>query len=178
MAYLDAIREAMPRESLLVVDNTQLGYWADYFYASYRPGGYMAAKGSSIIGFSFAAAAGAKIACPDLPIAALIGDGGFLYSEQELATCQRHGIGFPVIVVNDNAYGVIGSLQRMAYNATHENELMNPDFLRLAEAYGVKGTYATSPEELGTALTEALAGEEMRVIELPLHIPEPPFFRY
>ena len=87
-----------------------LGYWAEYFYQSFRPGGLVTAKGSSIIGFSFPAAIGLKIACPERPVVAVSGDGGFLYGAQEMATCRRHGIGFPVVVVNDGAYGMIDLL--------------------------------------------------------------------
>ena len=99
--YLQTIRRVLPRESTLVIDSTILGYWAEYFYPSFRSGGLISARGSSIIGFAFAAAMGAKITSPDKPVAGLIGDGGFLYSSHELATCMRHNIGFPLIVVND-----------------------------------------------------------------------------
>ncbi|MCG6879776.1 MAG: thiamine pyrophosphate-binding protein [Deltaproteobacteria bacterium] len=178
LAYLHVIRSVMPRESTLVVDNTQLGYWSEYFYPSYVPGGWMGAKGSAIIGFAFAAAMGAKIAAPDKPVVSLIGDGGFLYSTQELATCVRHGIGFPLIVVNSRSYGIIGYLQKKFYRQEHETRLKNPDFVRLAEAYGIKGCRVTSPAELEEALEEALSSGEMRLIELMEQFPEPPFDKY
>ena len=168
----------MPRESTLVVDNTLLGYWSEYFYPSYIPGGWMGAKGSSIIGFAFAAAVGAKIAAPEKPIAAIIGDGGFLYSTQELATCVRHGIHFPLIVVNSRSYGIIGYLQNLFHYQEHETRLTNPDFIQLAEAYGVGGCRVTSPGELQDALSEALSAREMRLIELMEDFPEPPFAKY
>jgi acetolactate synthase-1/2/3 large subunit len=178
MAYLDVIREALPRDGILVPDNTQLGYWAEYFYPCYCPGGFVGAKGSSTIGFAFAAAIGMKLACPDRPLVALIGDGGFLYSEQELATCIRHKIGFPVIVVNDNAYGIIAYLQRAAYQKEYESRLTNPDFVVLAKAYGARSLRVDTPKDLKEILEPALASGDLWVIELHDTFPEPPFGRY
>src|SRR5262249_13042421 len=94
--YLDVLRSLLPRDSALVLDNTQLAYWAEYFYPSYQPNGVIAAKGSALLGFSFPGAIGAKVARPDKPVVGIIGDGGFLYTSQELATCVRHKIDFPL----------------------------------------------------------------------------------
>ena len=178
LAYLEALRNVLPRESTLVADNTQLGYWSEYFYPSFVPGEWMGAKGSAIIGFAFAAAVGAKIAAPERPIVALIGDGGFLYSSQELATCKRHGIGFPLIVVNSRSYGIIGYLQKTFHQHEYETRLENPDFVQLAGAYGVEGCRVTSPSQLKDALIEALFSGEMRLIELVADFPAPPFAEY
>ena len=178
MRYLDAIRQVLPRDSALVIDNTQLGYWAEYFYPSYQPNGLIAAKGSALLGFSFPGAIGTKVACPDKPVVSIIGDGGFLYTSQELATCVRHKIGFPLIVVNDNAYGVIGYLQRTAYKEEYEARLTNPDFVAFAGAFGVAATRVTSPEGLTQALEKALHSGGMHLIELQTDISAPPFGRY
>jgi len=176
--YLDTLRSLLPRDSALVLDNTQLAYWAEYFYPSYQPNGVIAAKGSALLGFSFPGAIGAKVACPEKPVVGIIGDGGFLYTSQELATCVRHKIGFPMIVVNDNAYGVIGYLQRTAYKEEYQSRLTNPDFVAFANAFGVAATRVRSPEELGKALEKALASGEMHLIELQAEIAAPPFGRY
>ncbi|MBI3799587.1 MAG: thiamine pyrophosphate-binding protein [Deltaproteobacteria bacterium] len=176
--YLDTLRGLLPRDSALVLDNTQLAYWAEYFYPSYQPNGVIAAKGSALLGFSFPGAIGAKVACPEKPVVGIIGDGGFLYTSQELATCVRHKIGFPMIVVNDNAYGVIGYLQRTAYKEEYQSRLTNPDFVAFANAFGVAATRVRSPEELGKALEKALASGEMHLIELQAEIAAPPFGRY
>ena len=178
LAALEAIRGALPRDGVLVVDNTQLGYWAEYCYPSYRPGGLVGAKGSGLLGFGFPAAVGVKLACPDTPVVGVMGDGGFLYTAQELATCVRHGVGFPLIVVNDDAFGVIGYLQRSAYGTAHQERLTNPDFVQFAAAFGVSAQRVDSPAELGAALARTLASGEMHLIEYRLAIPEPPFGKY
>ncbi|MGE0820910.1 MAG: thiamine pyrophosphate-binding protein [Candidatus Binatia bacterium] len=176
--YLDTIRQILPRDSMLVGDNTQLAYWAEYFYQSYQPNGLIAAKGSGLLGFSFPGAIGTKVARPNKLVVGIIGDGGFMYTAQELATCVRHKIGFPLIVVNDNAYGVIGYLQRTAFQEEYEARLTNPDFVKFANAFGVAATRVNSPEGLGSALETALASGEMHLIELQTTIAAPPFGKY
>jgi acetolactate synthase-1/2/3 large subunit len=108
----------------------------------------------------------------------MIGDGGFLYSTQELATCVKHNIGFPVIVFNDHAYGIISYLQRGDYQEEYESRLVNPDFAALGKAYGVRGIRVESPSELETALKEALASNQMWVIELLADLSDPPFGKF
>ena len=175
---LQAIRAVLPRDSALVIDNTQLGYWAEYFYPSYQANGIIGAKGSGLLGFSFPAAIGVKLAQPDTPVVGLIGDGGFLYTAQELATCVRHDVGFPLVVVNDNAFGVIDYLQRTAYQEAYQAQLTNPDFLAFAAAFGVPATRVQSPAELQSALDRTLASGEMHLIEYQMTIQEPPFGKY
>ena len=175
---LQAIRAVLPRDSALVIDNTQLGYWAEYFYPSYQTNGIIGAKGSGLLGFSFPAAIGVKLARPDTPVVGLIGDGGFLYTAQELGTCVRHNVGFPLIVVNDNAFGVIDYLQRTAYQAAYQAQLTNPDFLAFAAAFGVPATRVQSPAELQSVLDRTLASGEMHLIEYQMTIQEPPFGKY
>lgn len=178
MQYLSIIRSALSRDSVLVSDNTLLGYWAEYFYPTYRPGGLMAAKGSVTLGFALAAAMGAKLALPEKQVVALMGDGGFLYSDQELATCVRHGIHFPLIVVNDNSFRTVSFLQREKFGKSYETQLTNPDFVALAKAYGIEGYRADSPSRFESALTGALKTGAMSLIELNVDFAEPPFAKY
>jgi acetolactate synthase-1/2/3 large subunit len=138
----------------------------------------MAAKGSSVIGFSLPAAIGMKVANPDLPVVSLSGDGGFMYGVQELATCLRHGIGFPAIVVNDGAFGIIDFLQHLSYKEGYETSLANPDFMQLAKAYQQEGVQVESPAELSKAVNLALARDKMTIIELKLKINSTPFAKY
>ena len=178
LQYINVIRGVMPKEGVLVIDNTQLGYWSEYFYPSYRPGGVIAARGSSPIGFAFPAAIGVKIARPEDKVIALIGDGGFLYCAQELATCVRYNIGFPLIVVNDNAFGVIRYLQKKDYGREFESDLTNPDFIALAKSFGVDAVSVNKPSQLRDALQQALLSEKMCLIEVRATFSEPAFARY
>ncbi len=179
IGYLDTLRRVIPRNGSLVVDNTMLGYWAEYFYPSLMPGGLVTAKGSAIIGFGFSAAIGLKIACPEQPVVAVSGDGGFFYGAQELSTCRRHGIGFPVVVVNDGAYGMIDLLQRQFYGrGDFETNLINPDLPAFAASFGIGAERVDSPQGLEQALKFALTSKEMRLIELAASFTENPFIKY
>jgi acetolactate synthase-1/2/3 large subunit len=179
LLYVDAIRSAIPPDGALVIDNTILGYWAEYFYKALFPGSLVAAKGSSIIGFSFPAAAGLKLACPKRPVAALIGDGGFFYYSQEISTCLRHNIGLPVIVVNDGSFGMIGLLQRQIYKrGGYETDFVNPDLETYAASFGIPSVRVEGPAALSYALSEALSTGGMRLIELAASFKVSPFARY
>lgn len=179
LVYIDAIRRAVPQSGALVIDNTILGYWSEYFFPSLAPGNLVTGKGSSIIGFAFPAAIGLKIACPDTPIVALTGDGGFFYGAQELATCRRNGIGFPVVVVNDNCFGMIELLQHQAYRrGAFETKLFNPDLRKFAESFGLRSERVDSPESLEKALCAAIESREMCIIELAQSFRESPFARF
>lgn len=177
VAFLNAIRKAMPRDGILVVDNTILGYFSEQIYPSFRPGGLVSAKGSSPIGFSFPAAMGVKMANPKTPVAAVIGDGGFLYGANELATCVQSGMGFPVVVVNDQSFRMIDYLQMTSYQKGFETDLINPDFATFAKAFGVDAVTVETPDELFTELSKALGAGNMKLIELKTRFPELPFGR-
>ena len=91
---------------------------------------------------------------------------------------DSHNIGFPLIVVNDDAFGVIGYLQRSAYGHAYQEQLTNPDFLKFAEAFGIQANRVDSPAELRSTLDDALSSGEMRLIEYRMSIQEPPFGKY
>ena len=176
--YLEAIRNALPRNGKLVGDSTILAYIAERAFPSYLPGGVVMPRGASAIGFAFPAAIGMKLADPGTPIVALTGDGGFLYATHDLATCVRHHVNFPLIVVNDGAYRMIDWLQDFNYKQGYETELLNPDFVALANAYGVSGVSVDSPEGLAQALEKSLAAGKMELIELKTTFPNIPFMKY
>ncbi|MCG2750314.1 MAG: thiamine pyrophosphate-binding protein [Desulfobacteraceae bacterium] len=178
VAFINAIRKAMPRDGILVVDNTILGYFSEQIYPSLRPMGLVSAKGSSPIGFSFPAAMGVKKANPETPVVAVIGDGGFLYGANELSTCVKSGIHFPMVVVNDNAFRMIDYLQMTSYQKGFETDLMNPDFKTFAKAFGVDAVTVETPEDLSDALAKALESKKMWLIELKVKFPELPFGRF
>ena len=176
--YLRAIRKVIPREGMMVVDNTILGYFAAQVYPSYRPSGLITGLGASPIGFSFAAAIGVKLANPDLPVTAIIGDGGFLYCANELATCMQSGIAFPVIVVNDSAFRMIDYLQMANYQRGFETDLYNPDFIQFAKAFGVDAVSVDTPDGLAQTLDSSLKSDKMTLIEVRTKFPDLPFGKF
>ena len=145
-SYLQAVRSAVPEDGILVSGMTQLGYYARAFWPTYEPRTFITSSYSGNLGYAYPTALGAKVAQPDRPVVALCGDGGFLFNSQELATAVQHGINAVAVVFNDNAYGNVLRDQVNQFNGRAVGaELHNPDFVKLAEAYGVRAARAEGP---------------------------------
>ena len=118
------------------------------------------------------------MAQPDRAVVALSGDGGFLFNSQELASAVQHGINAVVVVFNDNAYGNVVRDQINRFEGrTIGGELHNPDFVKLAEAYGATGIRASTPEELEASLKSSLTHDGPTLIEVPVGPMPTPFER-
>ena len=165
--FMQAIRAAIPDDGIFIQGMNQMGYYSRSYYPVYEPRSYLISAGN--LGVAFPVALGAKIAKPDKAVVVASGDGGFLYNSQELATAVQYGINVVVIVFNDNAYGNVLRAQIEQFDGhVLGTELYNPDFVKLVEAYGVRGVRAHDAEELESALREALAADAPRVIEVPV----------
>ena len=169
------IREVMPDDGILISGMTQIGYYCRAFYPVYEPRSFLTSSYAGNLGYAYPVALGAKVAQPDKAVVAVSGDGGFLFNSQELATAVQYGINAVVIVFNDNAYGnvlrdQVNRFEGRVYGAA----LHNPDFVKLAEAYGARGV-RVEPEKLGPALQEALAIDAPTLIEVPVQAMPTPF---
>ena len=168
-SFVKAIRAAIPDDGILVPGMTQLGYYSRTYYPVYRPRTYLTSSYFGNLGFAYPVALGAKVAKPDSPVVAISGDGGFLFNSQEMATAVLYGINAVVVVFNDNAFGNVLRDQKNTFNGrTIGAELHNPDFVKLAEAYGARGVKAEGPQELESALHESLSIESPTLIEVPV----------
>jgi acetolactate synthase-1/2/3 large subunit len=166
---IEALRAGIPEDGILVEDLTQIGYVSRLVFPVYGPRQYLSSSYQGTLGFSYAAALGAKAALPERPVVAIAGDGGFMYNVQELATAAQYGIAVVAVVFNDRAYGNVKRIQRELYgNRVIASDLTNPDFVRLGESFSLLSQRATSPDELRTALARALARNEPALIEVPL----------
>jgi acetolactate synthase-1/2/3 large subunit len=176
-SILRSLRAATPEETIVVPDMTQVGYYARAHWPVYRPRTYLTSSYSGNLGFAFPTALGAKVACPDRPVLALCGDGGFLYNVQELATAVRFGINVVTVVFNDNAYGNVARDLDEAWGGTHGADLHNPDFLKLAEAFGLPGLRAKGPGDVGDLVRAALRMDRPVLVEVPVgRMPRPWIF--
>ena len=169
------IRAVMPDDGILISGMTQIGYYCRAFYPVYEPRTFLTSSYAGNLGYAYPVALGAKVAQPDKAVVAVSGDGGFLFNSQELATAVQYGINAVVIVFNDNAYGnvlrdQVNRFEGRVYGAA----LHNPDFVKLAEAYGARGV-RVEPDKLGPALAEALATEAPTLIEVPVQGMPTPF---
>jgi acetolactate synthase-1/2/3 large subunit len=167
VAFLDAIRAALPEDGIVVEDLTQVGYVGRIAFPVHGPRQYLTSGYQGTLGHAWPSALGAKVALPERAVVALAGDGGFMYNVQELATAVQHGISAVAIVFNDGAYGNVKRIQREFYgNRVIASDLVNPDFVRLAESFGVFGQAADNPDDLRDALERALARNVPALIEV------------
>jgi acetolactate synthase-1/2/3 large subunit len=173
--YLKAIRAELPEDGILVEELTQVGYVARFGFPAYRPRSFIHSGYQGTLGFGFPTALGAKVACPGRAVVSLSGDGGFMYNVQELATAALHGIEVVAIVFVDGAFGNVKRMQREDYgNRVIAVDLRNPDFVKLAESYGLAGVRASGPEGLRKALRAALGRGGATLIEVPVgDMPKP-----
>jgi acetolactate synthase I/II/III large subunit len=168
LAYLEAIRAELPEDGVLVDDLTQVGYVARFAYPVYRPRSFVTPGYQGTLGWGLAAALGVKAARPDVPVVSIAGDGGFMFNVQELASAIRHQLAVVAIVFNDGAYGNVRRTQKEQMgNRLIASDLVNPDFVRLAESFGVAGFRATTPDQLRNALRAALKLDAPALIEVP-----------
>jgi thiamine pyrophosphate-dependent acetolactate synthase large subunit-like protein len=167
--YVDALRSAIPRDGILVSDMTMMGYVCQNRYPVYEPRTFLFPQGYGTLGFSLPAAIGAKVARPDKVVVPIVGDGGFQYTMQELATAVQFKLGLPIVIFNDSTYTAVKMEQASKYDRRYiAVDLVNPDYRKLADAYGIPSTTARSPEELEQAIVGASKLETPTIIDTPI----------
>jgi acetolactate synthase-1/2/3 large subunit len=170
MAYLNILREVLPSNAIVTDELSQVGFASWYGFPVYEPRTFISSGYQGTLGSGFPTALGAKVAHPDRPVVAITGDGGFMFGVQELATAVQFNIGVVVLVFNNNAYGNVRRDQRERFDGRIvASDLVNPDFIKLAESFGVGAARVTSPDHFRPALEKALAhgGPYLIDIEVP-----------
>ena len=124
------------------------------------------AQGSGGLGYAFPAALGAAVADPTYPVLAVSGDGGALYGIAELATARQYDLNVTWLIVDDGGYGILREYMTDAYGTPTATELTRPDYVALAESFGVPAV-RTTPETLETDLAKALGEPGPSVVVLP-----------
>jgi acetolactate synthase-1/2/3 large subunit len=169
VAFLDAIRAVLPRDGFFVEELCQAGFASYFAFPVYEPRTFVTAGAQGTLGFGFQTALGVKAACPDRKVVSITGDGGFQFGLQELATAVQYSLDVVTVVFDNGAFGnVLRDQQRLYEGRVLGSELRNPDFVALAEAYGVRATRAGSPQELRRALEGALERAEPELIVVPV----------
>ncbi|MGO3147901.1 MAG: thiamine pyrophosphate-binding protein [Leucobacter sp.] len=176
--FLRSISETVAADTILVSEYTQVGYLSTIMYPTTVPGSFISPGYQGTLGYGFATAIGAQVGAQTIDaerfVVSISGDGGFSWTLPELATLKRYGIPLVAIVFNDGRYGNVYRSQKYHFqNRILGSELTNPDFMKLADAYGVRSASVASPEELRSQLVEVLEGPrepiliEVLVDELP-----------
>lgn len=163
---LASIRRALPADSPSFWDMTILAYWAWSAFDAKGPNLLHSAQGAGGLGYGFPAALGAAAADPTRPVLAVSGDGGALYSIAELATARQYDLNVTWLIVDDGGYGILREYMTDAFGESTATELTRPDFVALAESFGVPGV-RTSPGTLEADLANALAAPGPSVLVLP-----------
>jgi acetolactate synthase-1/2/3 large subunit len=187
MAYLKILREVLPDNAIVTDELSQVGFASWYGFPVYQPRTFITSGYQGTLGSGFPTALGAKVAHPDRPVVAITGDGGFMFGVQELSTAVQFKIGVVTLVFNNNAYGNVRRDQRERFDGrVVASDLVNPDFVKLAESFGAGAARVTSPDHFRPALEKALAdgGPYVIVVEVPtdsevspwafIHPPKPP----
>jgi acetolactate synthase-1/2/3 large subunit len=167
--YGMAIRRALPDSAVIVGEMTQIGYWSNFAMPIYEPNTYLTPGYQGTLGWGFCTALGAKVGKPDAPVVSINGDGGFGFALNELATMAQHGIAATILVFNDSAYGNVKRIQQVDLGGREiASSLRNPNYLNLAESFGVMGRRAESAADLQTQIEESIKANEPTLIEIPV----------
>jgi acetolactate synthase-1/2/3 large subunit len=176
-SIIKSLRAETPENAILVAGMTQIGYYSRPFWPVYEPRTYLTSSYSGNLGYAYPVALGAKVARPDRPVVSVSGDGGFLFNAQELSTAVRHGINLVAVVFNDNSYGNVARDLDESWGGQYGAELANPDFMKLADAYGVLGMRAKEPTEVGRLVRQAIEKDRPALVEVPVgRMNRPAFF--
>lgn len=165
---LGLIREALPDDGLLISDVGSHKVWIARNFPTYSPNACLISNGLAAMGIALPGGIAAALAQPGRAIIAAMGDGSFLMNSQELETAKRLGVGYTVVVFNDNDYGLISWQQDMSRGHCTGTHIGNPDFKAYAESFGIRAQRPQSVGELRAALGEAIDSRALRLIEIPV----------
>ncbi|MEN6615922.1 MAG: thiamine pyrophosphate-binding protein [Syntrophorhabdus sp.] len=174
-ALIDCIRASIPDTTVMVCDLNIPSYWAEYYFPVYHQRSFFMPRGISTIFYSLCAAIGAKIGCPELPCLALCGDGSVLPQVAELATIVSHNIPVVILVDNNNSYSILEDAMRNRYGIKGSMDLKNPDFVRLANSFGIKAKAVDNLSDLGHVFARDIRWDEPYLVEYKDAVSYPPW---
>lgn len=165
---IETLYEVTDGNAVIVTDVGQHQMWAAQFYPFKRSRQWLTSGGLGTMGFGLPAAMGAQIALPDETVVAVVGDGGFQMTNQEIITAIQYKVPLKVLIMNNGYLGMVRQWQEMFYERAYsEVDLsVSPDFVKLAEAYGAKGLRASHPSELKDVLREALEFDGVAIMDI------------
>jgi len=154
---IEAIYEATRGEAIVTTDVGQHQMWAAQYYRCRRPRQFISSGGLGAMGFGFPAAIGAQFARPDALVVAIVGDGGFQMTMQDLITAVEWQLPLKIYVINNASLGMVRQWQQLFYRERYYAvHLRNPDFARIAEAFGAVGFRVTNEEQMHDAIVRSL----------------------
>ncbi len=167
ITYLNIIRELVPGDGFFVEELTQAGFTSDFAYPVLAPRTFVTSGYQGTLGFGFPTALGVKFGNPDKVVVSITGDGGFMFGVQELATAAQYDIGLVTIIFNNNGYGNVRRSQEVNFEGrVIGSDLDNPDFMKLADAFGIAGYRVEGAEDFRAALKQAIEDDQAALIEV------------
>ncbi|WP_432644774.1 acetolactate synthase large subunit [Methanobrevibacter sp.] len=162
------IAEVLTPDSILTTDVGQNQMWAAHFFETQKPRKFISSGGLGTMGFGLPAAIGAKVACPEDPVVSINGDGGFLMVCQELATIREYDLPVITAVFENRTLGMVYQWQSLLYDGRHSQTLLgnSPDFVKLAESFGINATRITKPGETKEVLSKAIKDNEAILLDI------------
>jgi len=165
---VQALASVMPPETIVTTDVGSHKYLFGQFWPSREPETFWMSNGLSGMAYGLSAAIGAKLARPDAPVLAAVGDGGFSMNAQELETAERVGAPFITVVLEDGSYSLIKISQAGKKLPSYRTDFGRIDSVKMAEACGVKGLRTTNPDELASAAQRAVNERRSLVLAVPI----------
>ena len=167
-SVIKEISEVLTADSILTTDVGQNQMWAAHFYNTQKPRKFISSGGLGTMGFGFPSAIGAKVACPEDVVVSVNGDGGFLMVCQELATVHDYDLPVIAVVLENRTLGMVYQWQSLLYDGRHSQTEFkdSPDFVKLAESFGVNAVCVEKPGETKEALKTAIKDNEALLIDI------------
>jgi acetolactate synthase I/II/III large subunit len=155
---IEQLNEAAPEDTIICTEVGQNQMWAAQFYKYAHPRTFLSSGGLGTMGYGFPAAIGAQMACPDRTVVDIAGDGSIQMNIQELATAVHNQLPVNILILNNGYLGMVRQWQELFYDRRYSGTPLegNPDFVKLAEAYGAVGMRITEAKDVAGALREAL----------------------
>lgn len=167
-----AVRDVMPEDGIICLDNGIYKIWFARGYTAYRPNTVLLDNALATMGAGLPSAMMSAMLYPERRVMAICGDGGFMMNSQEMETAVRLGLNLTILILNDNSYGMIRWKQANMGFQDWGLSYGNPDFVKYAESYGAHGHRVTSAEHLKQLLAETGASKGVHLIEVPVDYSE------
>lgn len=165
---LYAMRKVLGDDDIVISDVGTNKLWVAKFYPVYGNNTFLISNGLASMGFALPAAIGAKLLHPHKKVAAVCGDGGFLMNVQEIETASRLGLNIVIIIFDDGGYNLIKWKSMSKFGSAFAVDFSNPDFVKLADGFGVEGVRVQSSDSIEQALTWAFSKKTPVIIDVPI----------
>lgn len=172
---INVIKNSIPDDTTTVWDLNLMAYWAEYYYPVRHQHTFIMPRGISSIFYALPAAIGAKTAKPEKPCLAICGDGGVLPTISELSTIRKYNIPVAILVFNNNGFGILEDYMRATYSIEGMMALENPDFMKIAAAFGIKSKRVKTLQQLERTLRQLVQWNEPFIIEFSSPVFAPPW---